>query len=244
MKLLIISDLHGNAEAISVLPRNYDQLWVLGDLVNYGPNPREVIDFVRTHATYVVRGNHDDAIGSGADPRCPEPYKTIAAEMGDITKHALTEEEKRYLRTLPLSIDVEIHGSRFYLCHAAPTDPLFAYRPPESNDWEKEVHAVPPGWLLVGHTHLQFRRDVLGRIIVNPGSVGQPKTAAPQACFAIWKDGSIQFHSLPYPYLKTIQKIRDLHLSKQVEEDLIAILQTGAPSQFMKNSIQPLKANT
>ncbi|HEY7307319.1 MAG TPA: metallophosphoesterase family protein [Bryobacteraceae bacterium] len=238
MKILLISDLHGNAEAISVLPRDYDQLWVLGDLVNYGPNPREVIDFVRRHATYVIRGNHDHAIGFDTDPRCPEPYKAMAAEMGAITQHALTGEEKRYLRMLPLSISAEIHGSRFYLCHAAPTDPLFAYRPPESNDWEKEVHVVPPGCLLVGHTHLQFRRDVLDRIIVNPGSVGQPKTAAPQACFAIWHDGSIQFHSLSYPYFETIEKIRHLELSKRVKEDLIATLETGAPSQLMRNAIR------
>lgn len=231
MRILIVSDLHGNAEAISVLPRDYDQLWVLGDLVNYGPNPCEVIDFVRRHATYVVRGNHDHAIGFDTDPHCPEPYKAMAAEMGGITERLLSEEDKQYLRMLPLSISAELHGSRFYLCHAAPTDPLFAYRPPESNEWEQEVHAILTGFLLVGHTHLQFRRDVLGRVIVNPGSVGQPKTGAPQACFAIWEDGSVEFHSLPYLYKDTIEKIRHLRLSHQVEENLITVLETGAPSQ-------------
>lgn len=231
MKILIISDLHGNSEAISVLPKKYDQLWVLGDLVNYGPNPKEVIDFVRQRATFVVRGNHDHAIGFDTDPRCSDPYKAMAAEMSKITQNALTEDARAYLRTLPLSISSEIHGSRFYLCHASPTDPLFAYCPPESNDWEKEVHAVPPGCLLVGHTHIQFRRDIFGRTIVNPGSVGQPKTGAPHTCFATWEDGSIRFHSLPYPYEQTIEKIRRLQLSKEVEAGLIATLESGAPPQ-------------
>lgn len=236
MKILIISDLHGNAEALSVLPRNYDQLWVLGDLVNYGPNPTEVIDFVRQHATYVIRGNHDHAIGFDTDPRCSEPYKDMAAEMGRITQQILKDEEKEYLRTLPLSIISEIHGSRFYLCHAAPTDPLFAYCPPESQGWEKEVHAVPPGCLLVGHTHLQFRRDIFGRTILNPGSVGQPKTGAPHACFATWEDGSIQFHAVEYPYQQTIEKIKSLALSRKVAEGLIATLETGAPAQVVRTA--------
>lgn len=229
MKILIISDLHGNAEAISVLPRDYDQLWVLGDLVNYGPNPREVIDFVRRHASYVIRGNHDHAIGFDADPRCSEIYRAMAAEMGRVTQRILTDEERAYLRTLPLSISSEIHGNRFYLCHAAPSDPLFAYYPPGSSEWDKEVHTVPPGYLLVGHTHLQFRRDTFNRTVLNPGSVGQPKTGAPRACFATWEDGTIQLHSVEYAYQQTIEKLRSLHLSREVEEGLAVTLETGAP---------------
>lgn len=240
MKILIISDLHGNSEAISVLPQEYDQLWVLGDLVNYGPTPREVIDFVRRHATFVVRGNHDHAIGFDTDPRCSEPFKAMAEEMGRVTQRALGEEDKEYLRMLPLSISSEMHGSRFYLCHAAPTDPLFAYRPPESSDWEREVHAVPPGHLLVGHTHLQFRRDIYGRTILNPGSVGQPKSGAPNACFATWEDDSIQFHSLPYPYQQTIEKIRRLQLSTEVKEGLIATLESGAPPKIITAGHRPV----
>lgn len=232
MKILIVSDLHGNAEAVSVLPRDYDQLWVLGDLVNYGPNPHEVIEFVQRHANYVVRGNHDHAIGFDTDPRCPEPFKTMAAEMGSITQRILSEGDKSYLRMLPLSISTEVHGIHFHLCHAAPTDPLFGYRPPESSDWETEVHAVPPGCLLVGHTHLQFRRDMFGRVIVNPGSLGQPKTAAPQGCFATWEDGSIQFHSVPYPYRATIEKIRQLQIPKKTKDYLITTLETGVPSKL------------
>lgn len=229
MKILLISDLHGNEEAVSVLPRDYDQLWVLGDLVNYGPNPREIIEFVRQRATYVIRGNHDYAMGFNADPQCSGPYKTMAAEMGNFTQRALTEVDKAYLRSLPLSLTTEFFGADFYLCHASPSDPLFAYRPPESADWENEVQSVPAGYLLVGHTHLQFRREIADRVILNPGSVGQPKSGAPEACFALWEDGTIQLHSVPYPYRKTIEKIRQLRLSKAVEEGLITTLESGTP---------------
>jgi predicted phosphodiesterase len=57
VRVLIISDLHANLEAFRAMPSDFDQLWVLGDLVNYGPNPAEVIDFAREKAAVVVRGN-------------------------------------------------------------------------------------------------------------------------------------------------------------------------------------------
>jgi predicted phosphodiesterase len=58
VRVPIVADLHANPGAIRALPSDYDRLWVLGDLVNYGPNPAEVIEFVREKAAIVVRGNH------------------------------------------------------------------------------------------------------------------------------------------------------------------------------------------
>jgi putative phosphoesterase len=227
LKILIIADLHGNAEAVAALPQQYDQLWVLGDLVNYGPNPREIIDFVRSHADVAVRGNHDHAIGFNTDPCCSEPYKSMAAETGRFTKTVLTEDEKAYLRSLPLSATSEVNRSHFYLCHATPTDPLFAYCPPDSEQWQQEANLVSPGYLLVGHTHLQFQIDAGGRRVVNPGSVGQAKIGSPLACFAVFEDGKASLHSVPYDYEKTIEKIRHLSLSVEVEAGLVSVLQNG-----------------
>jgi putative phosphoesterase len=234
MKIIIISDLHGNAEALSVLPQDYDQLWVLGDLVNYGPNPRETIDFVRSHATLVVRGNHDHAIIWNTDPHCTPQYRAMAAEMARYTQSVLTQAEKKYLASLPLTLTSEVQGSHFYLCHATPSNPLFAYNPRESIRWETEVCAVPPGYVLVGHTHIQFQRVIGDRIIVNPGSLGQPKIGLPRACFAVWDDGHLEFYAVPYPYEQTIEKIRRLRLPKEIEQSLIATLKTGAPHQTIK----------
>ena len=79
MKIVIISDLHGNFDALSALPESCDELWVLGDLVDYGPQPREVMSFVRSHAAAVVRGNHDNAVGFDVDPRCNPRYHAMAS---------------------------------------------------------------------------------------------------------------------------------------------------------------------
>jgi putative phosphoesterase len=230
MRILIISDLHGNAQALDVLPTDYDQLWVLGDLVNYGPEPGRVVEFVRHRANAVVQGNHDYAIGCHEDPRCSEPYRKMAEAMGRFTERELSNSDKEYLAHLPLSATLEVNGSRFFLCHATPSDPLFAYCPPESEQWSKEAKAVNSDVLLCGHTHMPFSREVDGCRIVNPGSLGQPKIGVPQACYAVWEDGQITLHRAPYEYEATISAIRALGalgITIDIKEALIHVLRTG-----------------
>ena len=71
MKIVIVSDIHANLAALRALPeRDYDQLWCIGDLVDYGPRPHEVVQWMRGHATVAVRGNHDHAAGFSVDPQC------------------------------------------------------------------------------------------------------------------------------------------------------------------------------
>jgi protein phosphatase len=78
VKVVIISDLHANLEALETLPEGCSELWVLGDLVNFGPNPAEVVELVRRNVVVVVRGNHDQAAGFDQDPRCIARYQRIA----------------------------------------------------------------------------------------------------------------------------------------------------------------------
>ena len=73
MKIVIVSDIHGNFGALSALPESYDELWVLGDLYELGPEPKEVVDFVTDNATLVVRGNHDQCIGYSETTRDARP---------------------------------------------------------------------------------------------------------------------------------------------------------------------------
>lgn len=230
MRILIISDLHGNAQALDVLPREYDQLWVLGDLVNYGPDPGAVVDFVRKHASVVVQGNHDYAIGCHANPQCSEPYRKMAEVMGRFTERELSTNDKEYLANLPLSVRIDVSGLRVFLCHATPSDPLFSYCPAESEQWFLEVKAVQSDVLLCGHTHIPFNREVNGSRVVNPGSLGQPKIGVPQACYAIWEDGRITLNRVPYDYKSTVSAIRALStlgLTHEVKQALIHVLERG-----------------
>jgi putative phosphoesterase len=230
MKIVVISDVHGNYEALRALPETYNELWVLGDLVNYGPEPVAVVDFVKEKASIVVRGNHDHSIGYDEDPRCTTRYQKMADATRRYTASVLNGEQKKFLRDLPLRRELRRQDTRFYLCHAKPSDPLYGYCPLDSSDWISEVRTLSADALLVGHTHTPFMRRIGECLVVNPGSLGQPKTGKPDACYAVWEDGSFQLKFYPYPVDKTVEKLRVLSFPQDVEQDLVTELRTGSVS--------------
>lgn len=227
MRILILSDLHANLQALTAIREDYDELWVLGDLVDYGPDPAEAIDFVRSHATLVVRGNHDHAVGYDADPQCSAAFRQMAEETRRYTIAVLDERRKRYLRELPLTVVREVNGVRFHLSHALPSDPLHPYFGPDAARWDEEARRVEADVVLTGHTHLPFIRQAGGRLVVNPGSVGQPKHGRPEACYAVWEDGRIELRSARYDVEAAIRRVFGLPLNEQVREQLAQVLRAG-----------------
>jgi protein phosphatase len=203
-------------------------MWVLGDLVNYGPNPAEVIEFVRAKASLVIRGNHDHAAGYDADPRCSERFRRMAEETGRFTGAAIDADQRQFLRDLPLTAVREVGGIRFLLCHATPGNPLHEYRLPDSVLWQREAARVSADVLLVGHTHLPFRRSLGSLTVVNPGSLGQPKHGMPRACYATWDGGNVLLESCAYPFEQTVAKVRALPVSPEVRAELESVLRTGS----------------
>jgi putative phosphoesterase len=238
VKIVIVSDIHANLVALESLPeRDFDQLWCLGDLVDYGPKPHEVIQWVKRTAPITVRGNHDHAAGFSADPRCSLPFKRLAAETLSYTQKVCTEDDIRFLRSLPVQRKVEVRSTLFYLVHATLTDPLFGYCPEQSERWQEEVEGIDADVLLVGHTHTPFVRKVGKTTIVNPGSLGQPKTGRPLACYALWEDGRISLKEYPYPVEETIRQIRMMPVSIGDQDALIEVLESGdLPSARRRDS--------
>lgn len=230
MKLLIVSDVHANLESLqAVLAESHDELWVLGDLVNYGPNPSEVVDLIRLNASLVVQGNHDYAIGTGSDPQCSNAFREMARAMQKYTEPILNVGQRAFLRSLPQIAARTIDGYRFLLCHATPTEPLFKYCPADPARWASEIGGAQADIVLAGHTHLPFTMSLEKQRIVNPGSVGQPKHGSPMACYAIWEDGSLSLQSRPYPIDETAKKILSLPVSPEILSQLAAILRSGSP---------------
>jgi len=228
MKIVIISDIHSNLSALESLPEHdYDQLWCIGDLVDYGPKPREVIRWIEDRATVIVCGNHDHAVGFNANPQCSAPFRRLAAETRRFTQDVCTQNDVQFLRRLPLHRELIVNSTSFYLVHAMPTDPLFGYCPENSERWQTEIGWTDADVLVVGHTHTPFTRKIGKTTIVNPGSVGQPKTGRPLACYALWEDGEISLKEYTYPLIDTIREIRKMPISPDDQEALIAVLETG-----------------
>jgi putative phosphoesterase len=230
MTIVVISDIHANLEAFMALPEWGDELWVLGDLVDYGPNPKEIVELIRSRALIVIRGNHDQAVGFDEDPRCTPRYRQMASETQAFAMRSMDAELRQYLQTLPLQTTAERDGRKFYLCHAIPSNPLYGYCPEGSDRWTQEVQEVEADYLLVGHTHTPFIRTVGVTTVVNPGSLGQPKTGKADACYAVWYDDHFELKQFTYPFKETIKKLEQLSVSEEVKRDLETVLVSGSLS--------------
>jgi protein phosphatase len=153
----------------------------------------------------------------------------MAKETMQFTRSVLSRDQIQYLASLPLMVERTVQGTRFVLCHAAPSDPLYKYVPANSQQWMEEMNLVSADVLLVGHTHTPFVQSVGGSLVVNPGSLGQPKTGSIKACYAVWDNGPVP-QSAEYDIAGTLSKIDRMPVSAQVKEDLKAVLLSGGLS--------------
>lgn len=130
MKALIISDIHGNWPALRAVldaEPNINQILCLGDLVNYGLQPVECVEWVKdTFSSWIfLQGNHDRALGSNADPHCSAAYMALAAATQKFTEQLLAPEFKQFLAGLRPLHRCQLQGARCVACNAYPKDPLY-----------------------------------------------------------------------------------------------------------------------
>ena len=228
MKIAIVSDIHGNYDAWKLFREEYDELWVLGDLVNYGPQPNEVILEVMEKASVVVQGNHDNAVANDDDSRWTSRYRELSTATRAFTSSVIGFEQKEYLGKLPLHTNVERDGKLFYLTHASPSDPLYGKCLPDDGEWISEFKKFPADVLLVGHTHVPFMRKIGEKTLLNPGSIGQSRAGNSLASYAVYENGRFELKSFQSPVGTTVEKLKRLTLPVHIIAKLADILETGS----------------
>ncbi|WP_297214871.1 metallophosphoesterase family protein [Thermoplasma sp.] len=181
MRYLIISDAHANITPVYrvIEEEKYDKLIFCGDAVDYGPNPAEVLDIIRSNADVIVSGNHDYAVAHSVDCRCGEENHDLSIyTRNNITIRKLGKNDISYLKSLKIREEMDVDGSKFQIIHASPRDELYGYMYPWSvPDHMKSAIGAPidPANYFIGHTHYQFVLRYAGNFIINPGSIGQPR---------------------------------------------------------------------
>jgi len=241
MRLLIISDAHGNYDALRAIleGERYDQAIFLGDSVDYGPQPAETLDLLRETCSVLLKGNHDAAAAHGISCMCLEELRPLSEyTRANITLKMLSKEDLNFLRGLPESYELRIGEMRVYAVHASPRDHLYGYLMPDMSDedLEGQLYEVGPAGLrrldhdlfLVGHTHRAMIRGLRGARVLNPGSLGQPRDGDSRASYAILEDGRLELRRIRYDVEGVIGKIRELRLESWAEDQLIQILRTGS----------------
>ncbi|HEY58392.1 MAG TPA: metallophosphoesterase family protein [Anaerolineae bacterium] len=202
MRVLVFSDVHGNLmalEAVLEAAGPVDAYWCLGDLVGYGPDPEACVQRVRTLPNLIcLLGNHDAAEVGLLDMRF---FNAEARRSLQWTRQQLSPASLHFLAGLPLTHTV---AERVTLVHGSPRQPLEEYLL-TAHVARAAFDRLQTPWAFVGHTHqpvaffnrwgwVQARVPKAGdtltlegrHVIVNPGSVGQPRDGDPRAAFAIW----------------------------------------------------------
>jgi diadenosine tetraphosphatase ApaH/serine/threonine PP2A family protein phosphatase len=236
-KTALISDIHGNLEALEAVLREIrhlgiDEIWCLGDVVGYGPDPVQCTDLVTRNCSLALMGNHDWALLNS-----PIGFNSLATAMIYKTKEwmrvsdssdATARKRWDFLSQLPLSAEVD----SAFLVHGSPRAELSEYILPSDVSYDpdkfEEIFSMIEHACFVGHSHIPCwitegltlalpREDdtvvdlkQISKCIINIGSVGQPRDGDNRACFVTIEDGVVQYRRVPYDYHRTSAKIKDL----------------------------------
>ena len=227
MRYAIIGDIHANLSAFTAVLADIEhqgkvaKLWCLGDVVGYGPEPHECVELLRQTNHISVAGNHDWAAVGKIDTAEFNPEAAAACHW---TAGQLDSADVEYLGSLPLTIE----ESDFTLAHGSPREPIWEYLTSTSLAKKNFAYFKSP-FCLVGHSHtpLVFTDNEDGtcsgrrflaeaelalgreRLIINPGSVGQPRDGDPRASYAIY-DGEtrqVRLYRVPYDIEATQDKM-------------------------------------
>ena len=231
MRYAIIADIHSNLAALTAVLDDIehgggaDEIWCLGDIVGYGPDPRECLAILRQTTDICVAGNHDWAVIGGKNNIDISEFNPDAAYADQWTTQQLSDEDIEYISNLPLIIE----RGDFTLVHGSPREPVREYLL-SAGAARQNLACFKTRFCLVGHSHQPVvfycneNGDVStryflpdnpvatdkGRLIINPGSVGQPRDSNPDAAYAIFDSEQqlIKLYRVPYDIRSTQEKMQ------------------------------------
>jgi predicted phosphodiesterase len=233
VKRALISDIHGNFEALTavfadIATQNVGEILCLGDIIGYGPNPCECLDKVMRDCRVTILGNHDQAALFDPDGFNPVALQAIYWTRDQIESQGSSDAVNRrwdFLGELPRT---HTEGDYLYV-HGSPREPTNEYVFPEDVYNQRKMDALfgrIEKYCFQGHTHIpgvfSEQREFLspeecdyqfqlgeGKIMVNVGSVGQPRDSDPRSCYVVVDDEKqlITFRRVDYDAEQTAEKI-------------------------------------
>ncbi|MBE0428548.1 MAG: metallophosphoesterase family protein [Thermoleophilia bacterium] len=231
MRILVISDIHGNIDALRAIDEPRDALICLGDIVDYGPEPAACIELLKQQPDLLrVRGNHDNAVAFRVDCECGEAFRHLSVATREYMWQILGREHLDWIGKPATSLETEIDSGRIFAVHAAPSNHLFKYLRPSTPAAELEAEAAmaDADIILTGHSHQPFVREYGARLLVNVGSVGQPRDGIPRAGYALIEDGKVELKRADYDVEKAVARTLALPLDDLVRDQLAYILRHAA----------------
>ena len=239
MRLAVLSDIHSNLVALDAVLDDLarapavDEVWACGDIVGYGPQPNEVIGRLKERNARAVMGNHDGAAVGLVEVAWFNDAAAVAIEW---TAEVLTAESREYLAALPQR---RVEGSLTSV-HGSPRDPIWEYVTSAAVA-AASMGAFETRICLFGHTHFPMvyaqdddgMRETIGtpgpatalpggRLMLNPGSVGQPRDGDPASAYLLvdLDAQTLEFRRVPYDIERTQALMREARLPTWLAERL------------------------
>ncbi|MFA4934656.1 MAG: YfcE family phosphodiesterase [Candidatus Methanoperedens sp.] len=213
----LIADVHSNAVALKAVlsalaESGVERILHAGDIVGYNPYPNETIELFKRNKIISIMGNHERALITG-DTSGFNPFAKAALEW---TRKVVLPDNYGYIKGLKNIESITIDEKRIVLVHGSPQD-IDEYVYPE-NVSRGLLSAANADILVLGHTHIQFKREYPEGIIINPGSVGQPRDGNPDAAFAVLDtdSGKIELERISYDIEKVVEDMLAAHLPEKL----------------------------
>lgn len=228
----IISDIHSNIEALSAVFEDMarfdvQRVFCLGDVIGYGPNPREALDLVR-RCEFVLQGNHEEGLLSCAEGFNDRARRALEWTRDELNSPKFPKEANYALWEFIDRFEVQHEIGDLLFVHASPRQPVREYvMPADALDRAKMTdifaHMTKSRASFGGHTHVpgiftskgfRHQSDLAGRVplpsekcLVNIGSVGQPRDGDNRACYVLLDGESLMFRRVQYDFAATMKKI-------------------------------------
>lgn len=209
----LISDVHSNTTALKAVLSEMERMGVekilhAGDIIGYNPYPNETLEMFIEHKIISILGNHDRAIITG-DYSEFNPYAAAALLW---TKKVLSPGSFDYIQSLKSREQFKMDNINFVVIHGSPRD-VDEYIYPV-NVSAHFLAVAKADVLVLGHTHVQFKKEYSLGIILNPGSVGQPRDENPDAAFVVYDTATnvVKLKRKNYDVEKVIEDMHNAHL--------------------------------
>jgi putative phosphoesterase len=221
MRVALLSDIHANLPALTAVLRDVDvvgveQIWVTGDFVGYNPWPNEVIQVLRDRKVRAIRGNHDRATLSGDTSW----FNELAAAAIRWTRIVIAPGHVGYLASLEDRLRFTVPHGTAALFHGSPRNDD-EYVMPWAAD-EALMKQAAARFVVLGHTHVPMAFSSRYGILVNPGSVGQPRDHDPRAAWALLETatGGVEPRRVAYDVGEVVAAIHRAGLPAELGERL------------------------
>lgn len=216
MKLALLGDVHGNFRALKAVLSSarlldVSALLITGDLVGYYDEPSIVMEMLNGWDCYIVRGNHEDMLKIA---RTDDEFLTkVDAKYGTGLRSALeqlTDNQLDTLCNLPHPLELDMDNCKILLCHGSPWDNNHYIYPDSSTEDFDKCAQQQYDLVVLGHTHYSMCQEIGKTLVVNPGSVGQPRNRKPGAQWALYDTQSraLEFFNESYDCSELVEECR------------------------------------